>query len=419
MKKKIFLIAAVMLMAVIICMTLVACDGLFGSNDNNNSDNNNQEIIGGGNDQNGSEDKDDIISGEFNINEFLQSFHDSDTKVIVADEIGINRKTRYELYLHKNIYKMVLDEEREDDARYCLEYVEHLGDQVGKYNCENGVWESGITSKGDLYFDGCETLNDFSNAIISEVLLGRDWSTLIEADYKLVDEWYETAIDFKYTSDVEMIHYVYKFKKVQSKVVGNIDFGNATMDLELVLGSDPIEIPQEAKDALEDENTVPDSISAFVLKWIDSNSKYMNVIKEAAYLKIYGNLCYTLASDFEFYSEIKGDVVVQWLKSLEEGSWNAAAQKYENKIDIVDAAWPGSISGFLDYDEHFEYKDGIYVGSGERFGDTIIEITAKKMTITKNGNVTCEMIIGGVEPFEIPDDVRNIYDGSILNDSSI
>lgn len=332
--------------------------------------------------------------------EFFEKFNATTAKKVSFTSENIFSES----ILYGNIVSM---DSIKNNERY-WEIDEFVEEYIRQYGFINGAWQACPY----LYEWAGEqdTATALFEASISEIL-EMIQKEVVEASYDIENLVYANGV---YTGKAGTILEGYTIAVSNNSIV----YTKGYDEIRYTIGGKPIEIPQEALDAWENggDDTVPDSISNFVLKWIDSYSKSMNVFSENGNLKVYGNLCHTLASDFEFYSEIKDDVVVQWLKRFEEdswSSWNATAQKYDNKMDIVDAAWPGSISGFFDYDNCFEYKDGIYVGFGDRFEGTTIEITSTKMTITENGNVKCEMVIGGVEPFEIPEDVRNIYDGSV------
>lgn len=338
--------------------------------------------------------------------EILEAWENSDAKIFtMIDNLVVNK-----YILNSDIISIEFKREEEVEL---LKFYERVGNDVNEYMLNyTGVWEADTWENVMGQSPEYENMRTVFNSEINSLLGDGENLNIVKSACNLENMTYSNG-EYIGKSGTPLENY----KIIVSE--NEIKFVDTTYDFEFsfTIGSNAIVIPQEAKDALENkvDDTIPDSISAFVQKWIDSQSKYM-IEDGGSILKVYNNLCHVLTADFEFYSEINDSLVIQWISPIEEGAeriWNVTAAEYDNKMDIVDAAWPGSISGFFEYDNYFTNQDGVYVGAGERFENTTIVITATTLIIKENDIVTTELIIGGVESFDIPEEIRNLYDGTI------
>ncbi len=338
--------------------------------------------------------------------EILEAWENSDAKIFtMIDNLVVNK-----YILNSDIISIEFKREEEVEL---LKFYERVGNDVNEYMLNyTGVWEADTWENVMGQSPEYENMRTVLNSEINSLLSDGENLNIVKAACNLENMTYSNG-EYIGKSGTPLENY----KILVSE--NEIKFVDTTYDFEFsfTIGSNAIVIPQEAKDALENkvDDTIPNSISEFVQKWIDSKSKYM-IEDGGSTLKVYNNLCHVVTEDFEFYSEINDSLVIQWISPIEEGTdrnWNVTAAEYDNKMDIVNAAWPGSISGFFDYDQYFTYQNGVYIGSGERFENTTIEITATTLIIKENDVITTELIIGGVESFEIPEEIRNLYNGTI------
>ncbi len=188
-------------------------------------------------------------------------------------------------------------------------------------------------------------------------------------------------------------------------------------------GSENEEIIEGGNNGSElEEEIVPDSIKAFINLWCESESKYL--VRELQFDgeteitegKAFGNFYQLKVDDVtNYYSQIDGKKVISWDYDEENNVWSAEENIYneESSIVILERAYWTSLEIFTKIDSFFEKNGNVYNGiEGGEFEGLIIEITAKQMTIRELDTIW-KYHIGGVEPFEIPEELRNIYESSV------
>ncbi len=402
-KKLLFFITCILILS--LTFALVACD--FGSDDNNENNNPpeieqpNNPSDGGANPGDGGsnppEPDDTEPEEKLTLTEFIVKCEKASAKVFAFED------SQYEATFSLNNNIMFLNTNKW--AIQQLRYWEVACNDINEYAYYSGNhWDADTWPDMFGQDKTFESMTEVFDSLFDDFFNGTDVVEVLQASKNVANT---TFADDKYIGKEGTILEGYVI------VIGNkqVTFTNATTNIEFTytIGCGEIIIPQEAKDALDTD--IPNSIAEFVQKWIDSRAKYIKE-DDTAFLKVYDNICFVEIEDLQFYSEIIGNQVIQWIYNFDDGVWNAYSNVYENEMDKIDAAWPGSISAFFDDDKDFVLKDGMYVGSGQHEGE-IVQITANRMIVTNTitGHYT-ELVIGGVDQIVIPQDIRDVYEGN-------
>ena len=256
MKKKVFLIVSIIIIAVLVCMSFVACDGNIGGNNNGNHGNDSEEVIGGeGNNQGGgienggngdSNNDGNIINPNATIKEFMDVWKASSEKSFYQLVYGATKITIY-----GNIF-MQSDFET-------IKYLEITGKNRANYFY--GPIDSTDLSRWEIL--KLESIEDICNyvkinmEVLTEVSTPKDIINLFDLmvfDGNNPDLLYEKKDDGIFYGIKDSI-----FENSTIRIVGNDliytfefpyeDSGEGKFIFSI--GSDPITIPQYLKNALE------------------------------------------------------------------------------------------------------------------------------------------------------------------------
>lgn len=255
MKKKVFLIVAIILIALIACMALVACDGNVGGDDSVNNGNDSEEIIGGGNNQGGNienggnesgNNNENIISPNPTIKEFMSVWKASSSKSFYQPCYGDTKFTIYGNIFMQSDFETIkyLEITKKNNANY---FYGHIDDTDFSH------WE---ILKLDSIEDICTHVN-IDIEVLPEVSTPKD---IINVCDLMV--FGDNDPDLLYEKKDDGIFYGIKdsiFENSTIKIVGNdliFNFQFAYGDTRegkfiFSIGSDPITIPQSLRDALE------------------------------------------------------------------------------------------------------------------------------------------------------------------------
>lgn len=262
MKKKVFLIVAIIVIAIIACMALVACDGTVGGNNSGNNGNDSEEIIGGGNNQGGNIDnggndggidnggndggnnEENVISPNATIKEFMDVWKASSSKSFYQPAYSDIKIT-----IHGNICMFSN-----------LEIVKYLEiTEKNKANYFYGPIDSADLSHWEiLKLESVEDICDYLNFYIEtlpEVSAPKDIINI----YGLM-VFGENDLDLIFEKKDDGIYHGIKgsdFEDFTIKILGNdlictFIYGDEDREGKFIytLGSDPISIPQYLRDAL-------------------------------------------------------------------------------------------------------------------------------------------------------------------------
>ena len=254
MKKKVFLIVAIILIALIACMALVACDGNVGGDDIVNNGNDSEEIIGGGNNQGGNienggnesgNNEENIISPNPTIKEFMNVWKASSSKSFYQpaySDIKITIHGNICMFSNLEIVKY-LEITKKNNANY---FYGHIDDTDFSH------WE---ILKLDSIEDICTHVN-IDIEVMPEVSTPKDIINIY--DLMLFGE---NDPDLIFEKKDDGIYHGIKgsdFEDFTIKILGNdlictFIYGDEDKEGKFIftLGSDPITIPQSLRDALE------------------------------------------------------------------------------------------------------------------------------------------------------------------------
>ena len=276
MKKKLFLIVAIIIIAVFACMTLVACggnDGNSGNNefvegDSNNGGNNQGEDNNGGN-----QDNENIVSPDATLKEFLDVWLKSSQKSFYQPAYGDAT-----IVINGNIYWQFDFED--------TKYVEITGKNKANYF----FGPKGSTNLDNWEIMKLETIDEICNSVNIEEeylqvvnspkdILNFAYSICFnDADLDVVFEKKGDIYIGKQGTDFENYTIKIADKVLTLTMVNELNGEQQSMDFMFTLGSESIEIPEFLRDALDNlgEEQPPESLitpKEFMDKYIASNEK--------------------------------------------------------------------------------------------------------------------------------------------------
>lgn len=254
MKKKVFLIIAIIVIAIIACMALVACDGNVGGDNSGNNGNDSEEIIGGGNNQGGNienggnesgNNEENIISPNPTIKEFMDVWKASSSKSFYQPAYGDIKIT-----IHGNIYMLSN-----------LETVKYLEiTEKNKANYFYGPIDSTDLSlwkilKLESIEDICDCVG-VNIEILPEVSAPKNIINIYDLmvfDYNDLDLIFEKKDDGIYHGIKGSDFEDFTIKILGNDLICTFIYGDEDKEGKFIftLGSDPIIIPQYLRDALE------------------------------------------------------------------------------------------------------------------------------------------------------------------------
>lgn len=383
MKKKLFLIVAIIIIAVFACMTLVACGGNDGNSGNNgfiegdgNNGGNNQ-----GEDNNGdNQDNENIVSPDATIKEFLDVWLKSSQKSfyqLTYDSLMV---------INGNIYCQVISE--------YTKYVQITGKNKANYF----FGPKGSTNLDNWEIMKLETIDEICNSVgieeeyLQEVNSPKD---IINFGYVMIFNDADLDVVFEKKGDIYIGKQGTDFEdytiKITDKVltltmVNELNGEQQSMDFIFTLGSEPIEIPEFLRDALEngennqEENKI--TPSEFFAKFNVATDKKLYLKKDnnirgvvlngnkTSMELIENNVRYY--EIFEFTKQYVNDY------SLTDGAWQAYPYTYDkascdnapelfNEImtEVFDVTGSSDLLEVIEASYNIEnlvYADGKYTG---------------------------------------------------------
>ena len=456
MKKKVFLIVAIIVIAIIACMALVACDGTVGGNNSGNNGNDSEEIIGGGNNQGGNTEnggnhsdienggndggnnEENIISPNATIKEYMNVWKASSSKSFYQPAYGDIKIT-----IHGNIC-MFSDLET-------IKYLEIT--EKNKANYFYGPIDSADLSHWEiLKLESIEDICDYLKFYIEmlpEVSAPKD---IINIYGLMVFGGNDPDLIFEKKDDG--IYYGIKgsdYEDSTIKIVGNdliytfpIINREETEEGKFIftLGSDPITIPQYLRDALENGQTEEKQIipNDIIERWNNTNSKKFTLIdNQVVKTFIYNDNIIVVeiiragTQEEIYFLERSGNDLNEYRRHS-MGEWQAYTRKdifeeqYANMNEVFDILLndmygDSEIFTIIEHSKNTDnmiYNNGIYIGKA----DTILENyrifahenDVRYLDINNAFEFTCTL---GADPITIPQEAIDALEDTSTDEEKI
>ncbi len=337
MKKKLFLIVAILIIAVVACMSLVACGGTDGDSNNNNG-----QIEGEGNNGGGNQGGENIETPDITIKGFFDTWLNSSEKSVSQTAYG-----DIKMEINSNLYI-------KNDSE-STKYIEITG--KNKANYFYGKKDS--TNLNDWTIEKLETFEE----ICENAGIATDYLQEITAPKDIINYAYNMCFG---DADLDEV-----FEKKGDKYCGkqgtdfengtiqidnnvltltmNYESNNVTLDCKFSLGANQIEIPKFLKDALENLEEQPtekySNPKEFMDKFIASNEKVCTMVENqrTQILSLNGNIIKykeDYEGVFESYYELVNDSIncYEYLASWSADTISKNAMTEGDDYDISNVA---------------------------------------------------------------------------------
>lgn len=423
MKKKLFLIVAIIIIAVFACMTLVACGGNDGNSSNNEfveGDGNNGGNNQGEDNNGGNQDNENIVSPDATLKEFLDVWLKSSQKSFYQPAYGDAT-----MVINGNIYWQFDFED--------TKYVEITGKNKANYF----FGPKGSTNLDNWEIMKLETIDEICNSVnieeeyLQEVNSPKDILNFAysicfnDADLDVVFEKKGDLYIGKQGTDFE--NYTIKIidKVLTLSMVNELNGEQQSMDFIFTLGSEPIEIPEFLRDALEnggnnqEENKV--ITSEFFTKFnVATDKKFClkkdNINWEVA---VMDNKVSTELIDNNVRHYQIAEFTEEYLNNyaLSNGVWQAYPYTYdkascdnapelfnEGMAEVFDVTDSSDLLEVIEASyniDNLEYIDGKYTGKVGTILEGFIIIVSNNELVFKNDVVEFTYTIGGIQ-IDIP-----------------